>query len=192
MAYHRLGSLENYNFSTQESLEVVHQCLKALEYLEYKTIFHRDIKEDNILMKSASPLFVCLADFGIAVTRNEGAVHGGQLSHVAIEVYQGGRFTYICDIWSLGVTALYLLDRFPRVEAQCFHARNQDPARVAVYYSKLLSEASSLPGHIGGLVNNMICAPVARWTAARCLRYLEEGANAEPLRRRPSRFRSRR
>ncbi|EZF13039.1 serine/threonine protein kinase [Trichophyton rubrum D6] len=181
MAYHPLGSLENYNFSTQEALKVVHQCLRALKYLEEMALFHRDIKEDNILLKSISPLHVCLADFGLAVTSREGATNGGQLTHVAVEVYLGRGYSYIADIWSLGVTALSLLRRFPKREAQCFF-RARDRAQEAKYYERLLSEASSLHGYFGELVKHMLCTPDVRWTAVECLRYLGEGHDAGPSR----------
>ncbi|EFR01922.1 serine/threonine protein kinase [Nannizzia gypsea CBS 118893] len=184
MAYHPLGSLDNYRFSHQETQEVTRQCLRALQYLEAKTIFHRDIKQDNILLKSTSPLHVCLADFGLAVTSREGAMEGGQFTHIAVEVYLGCRYSYIADVWSLGVTALSLLRRFPEREAQRFLQLVQDQAKAAAFYEKLMAEASSLRGYFGELVKHMLCAPADRWTAAECLLYLEDSPDTATNHRR--------
>ena len=72
---------------------VAHQMCQALEYLHHANITHRDIKPDNILIKSRDPLVVKLTDFGLSkVITNEDSflkTFCGTLLYCAPEVYPG-------------------------------------------------------------------------------------------------------
>ncbi|KAF2498471.1 Pkinase-domain-containing protein [Lophium mytilinum] len=63
----------NGRLSEEEGKMMARQVLSALVYLHQKNITHRDIKPDNILIKSEKPLTVAIADFGLAklVKNNE-------------------------------------------------------------------------------------------------------------------------
>ncbi|KAF2806044.1 Pkinase-domain-containing protein [Mytilinidion resinicola] len=68
------GYIERHGrLSEEKAKTMARQVLSALAYLHQKNITHRDIKPDNILIKSENPLTVAIADFGLAklVKNNE-------------------------------------------------------------------------------------------------------------------------
>ncbi|KAI9702026.1 MAG: hypothetical protein M1836_001370 [Candelina mexicana] len=58
---HRVGAMPEYLAKIMS-----HQVLHALVYLHKQKITHRDIKPDNILVSSETPLHVKLSDFGLS------------------------------------------------------------------------------------------------------------------------------
>lgn len=82
----RLGKI-----SEPDVQQITRQILHALDYLHRRNITHRDIKPDNILIASRSPLVVKLTDFGLSkcVTDQETFLKTfcGTLLYCAPEVY---------------------------------------------------------------------------------------------------------
>lgn len=72
---------------------IAHQICDALRYLHQSKVTHRDIKPDNILIKSQDPLVVKLSDFGLSkVVTNEDEflkTFCGTLLYCAPEIYPG-------------------------------------------------------------------------------------------------------
>lgn len=77
--------------SEPDSQQITRQMMHALGYLHRRNITHRDIKPDNILIASKSPLIVKLSDFGLSkcVTDQETFLKTfcGTLLYCAPEVY---------------------------------------------------------------------------------------------------------
>jgi serine/threonine protein kinase len=88
------------------------QVLQGLLYLHEQGVIHRDIKGANILTMRDG--LVKLADFGVATKGNVGESSVvGTPYWMAPEVIQLSGATTASDIWSLGCTAIELLDGKP-------------------------------------------------------------------------------
>lgn len=87
---------------------VLKQVVSAVAYLHGKSIAHRDIKPQNILLKEDK---IKLTDFG--TSRQTGADEEmldtqGTFRYMAPEVYRGESHSLSCDIWSIGCLACEL------------------------------------------------------------------------------------
>ena len=111
-----MSTLEKQPFLNEAEVRVImEQVLLALDFLMIKKIVHRDIKLENILIKSIednSAHEVRIADFGLAVlTPHDEAIHHkcGSPGYVAPEVFSGRGYSYKADMFSLGAVLFNLL-----------------------------------------------------------------------------------
>jgi serine/threonine protein kinase len=118
-------------FSETEIIEIAEQLLELLVYLHQQCppIIHRDIKPSNILLKNRSGHSigeVYLVDFGsvqTAAKKEEGTITiVGSYGYIPLEQF-GGQATAASDLYSLGMTLIYLLTgthpaELPQVEGQ--------------------------------------------------------------------------
>ena len=121
MEYLPLGSIQGYRDSQPQNRmempdikQVMKQSLEALKYLHRERIVHRDIKEDNILIKEhrLETLQIVLADFGIAAFQKTPGTIIGCLGYIAPEIFSvekyGGLYSDKVDLWALGMTMIKL------------------------------------------------------------------------------------
>jgi len=136
LEYVEKGSLEDYykkykaQFKDKESfvpldqkivLKFAKQILSALKYIHQMNIAHRDIKPDNILLDKDNNIKI--ADFGIsAVFKDDNNANEkidenlishytmvGRKDYVCPEICKHQAYDCRCDIYSLGLTLLYLM-----------------------------------------------------------------------------------
>lgn len=125
MEYCGNGSLLNLlryysRLSEQTTCFVINQVCHALQYLHEKRLIHRDLKSANILLNDNGD--IKLADLGVTgqlkfnSTRNGGPnlnTFVGTPFWMAPEIIKNQSYDGKCDIWSLGITALELLNGKP-------------------------------------------------------------------------------
>jgi len=109
--------LERETLSLPANLNIAIQIIKALQYLHFQQIIHKDIKPSNIIINSQTKQ-VKLTDFGIATKLNKenpqfnnpNSVEG-TLAYMSPE--QTGRMNrtldYRTDFYSLGITLYEML-----------------------------------------------------------------------------------
>ena len=102
--------------SEKQVTDILVSLLPVLDYVHSRRIVHRDVKPDNIILRSADNKPV-LIDFGVvketmATVVNEGhsafSVAIGTPGYMASE-QAAGRPLYSSDLYSLGLIAVYLL-----------------------------------------------------------------------------------
>ncbi|EIW85779.1 kinase-like protein [Coniophora puteana RWD-64-598 SS2] len=114
------GTLSDY-IRTQGPLKestarhITFQIIDAVSYVHSQGIVHRDLKPDNVLLTSAEPPIVKVADFGVARAIDDKTpltTFCGTPMYVAPEVAkQKDRTGYnnLVDSWSVGVMLFYML-----------------------------------------------------------------------------------
>uniref|UniRef100_A0A8C9GBQ9 Serine/threonine-protein kinase 33 n=1 Tax=Piliocolobus tephrosceles TaxID=591936 RepID=A0A8C9GBQ9_9PRIM len=108
------------HFSENETRWIIQSLASAIAYLHNNDIVHRDLKLENIMVKSSLiddnneiNLNIKVTDFGLAVkkqSRSEAMLQAtcGTPIYMAPEVINAHDYSQQCDIWSIGVI-MYML-----------------------------------------------------------------------------------
>ena len=122
--YTKIKSQKNKHFSEQEILDWIVQVCLALSYVHDKKILHRDFKTQNVFLVGQNKY--CIGDFGIAKLFNQtkelsGAIIGTPL-YMSPELYNGKKYGYKSDIWSLGCCVFELCNLKHAFEGNSWNA----------------------------------------------------------------------
>lgn len=116
-------------YREKEAQEVLVQITQGLKYLHENKIAHCDLKPDNLLfLTAAEDAKIKIIDFGLsryAKHREYFTKFAGTSFYIAPEVHTE-KYSYYCDIWSLGVIMFILLFGFPP-----FHGPNDAAIHAA-------------------------------------------------------------
>jgi len=108
-----IKSQNNKVLSEADNRKLLLQLSSALKYLHANSIAHRDLKMENILVKTHESDFTCkITDFGLAEKQTVGTMSGkrefleqfcGTPVYMAPEILRKQSYSLNCDIWSLGL-----------------------------------------------------------------------------------------
>lgn len=98
-------------FSESAASEVAYNLLETLVYMHRLSFIHRDLKLENILMKSSeSDTQIAICDFGLACSIHESNISKcGSPGYVAPEILYDQNYTTKVDTFSVGVIIYILL-----------------------------------------------------------------------------------
>ncbi len=101
--------------SEEEVTQILKSLLQVLDYVHTQRIIHRDVKPDNIILRAIDNQPV-LIDFGIVKEALESVIDSERTHSIAIGTpgympseQAAGRPVYSSDLYSLGLTAVFLL-----------------------------------------------------------------------------------
>ncbi|KAK5977286.1 Serine/threonine-protein kinase nekl-2 [Trichostrongylus colubriformis] len=100
------------NFPESQVLNYFTQILIALNHIHSKSIVHRDLKTQNILLNRKKTL-VKLSDFGISkelTTRSLASTVIGTPNYLSPEICEGRAYNQKSDLWSLGCVLYELIE----------------------------------------------------------------------------------
>ena len=100
------------HLAVNESVDILTQACRGLEYAHRNGVVHRDVKPGNLLVSDSS--VVKLADFGIARATDQSSITQvgsvlGTAAYLAPEQARGEEAGARADIYSLGVVAYQLI-----------------------------------------------------------------------------------
>lgn len=164
--------IDMQKYTEKDARDLARFLLEAVYLIHVKGIAHRDLKPQNILLKSKeNNSDIKLADFGFAIrvhTPQSLTTRCGTPTYVAPEVLKNIPYDQSADMWSVGVILFVLLVGYPP-----FASENQNvlfqKIRTADYtfrandWAGISSEAKEL------IANLLVVDPTQRWTARQSL-----------------------
>jgi len=151
--------------SEDEAFVYFFQTLLALDYLHNRSIMHRDIKAENILLDKRGNVKLC--DFGSSAQLSTSKMRGtfiGTPSTIAPELLTEDSYTEKADIWSLGITLLGMVSfDLPMIVRE---AATRSNSQVRIEH--ILEENLELSEGIIGLLKKMLTVdPMRRVSSKR-------------------------
>jgi eukaryotic-like serine/threonine-protein kinase len=178
----RLADARGGRLPQGETVEIILQALDGLSYAHAQGYIHRDIKDQNILVKGSLPnLSAKLTDFGLAKSFTQSGMSGvtvagemaGTLAYMSPEQLKNFRDVKPqSDIYAIGMTAYSLLSGFLALNL----GRNSNMAETikAIFEQPpipLEKRAPHIPKPICEVIDRALMKdPSQRWKSAQAMR----------------------
>ena len=166
------------------------KLLDALAFFHASGWAHRDIKPENILLGPNDRIVI--ADFGLARQAQQNATASpGTICYAAPELLAGqpGKMTQAVDVWSLGITFLCLINKYPYRRPN----RQLTTAEEIVHYRRQVDQKGDIvavcphlrvPDYLLDVIDVMIKRnPSSRPSAALAANQVKNGNPLELLQR---------
>jgi len=176
--FDRITSLQKY--TEKDARDLAKILLEAVSYMHGESIAHRDLKPQNLLLKSKDDhASIKIADFGFACrvhTAQSLTTRCGTPSYVAPEILKNIPYDQTADMWSVGVILFILLCGNPP-----FADNDQKVLFQKIRMGEWMfneNDWKDVSEDAKDLIRNLLVVnPLRRWTAKECLRskWLNEG-----------------
>lgn len=106
------SKLKTKTFQLREALDILVEVMKGLKVIHDNNYIHRDIKSENVLIKSTEAgLKYKIADFGFARPVNSGTASTicGTEKYMAPEILKNTAYNKSVDIWALGILLYFMM-----------------------------------------------------------------------------------
>ncbi|KGO46196.1 hypothetical protein PEX1_048850 [Penicillium expansum] len=171
MEYLELGDLQNYLHDQKQPLPefevqgIMFQILEGLDLMHDNGYAHRDLKPNNILLRSCPPndWWVKIADFGISKRIEDSlgkpTTLRGTEGYIAPELYElSQRGTpYAVDIWAAGEIMFQLLTKQPTFQHVGLLFNNENLMSEPVQQKTATAARMMLPGTLKGHSSRVTC-----------------------------------
>lgn len=160
----RVGAL-----SPGRALQILEQVASALDYMHARSICHRDVKPENVLLDAGGNAY--LTDFGLAGAvweGNEQALMAGTLAYLAPERIDGQEASSASDLYALGCIAYAFLTGRPPFDKEL---------DAAILYAHMSEEPPSLEERELARIDPVLAQALAKNPAERqssCSDFVDE------------------
>jgi serine/threonine-protein kinase len=178
----RLADSQGGRLPYKQAIDVITQSLDALAYAHGKGYIHRDIKESNILLSGAAPIYTAkLTDFGLAKSFTQSGMSG-----ITMAGDMAGTFAYMppeqikdfrnvkptSDIYAIGMTAYSLLAGDTALDIG--PAGDMAATVRAIFEGQIVplrQRAPEVPERVAEVIERALAKdPAQRWQSAAAMR----------------------
>ncbi|KPP66135.1 serine/threonine-protein kinase 17A-like, partial [Scleropages formosus] len=161
-------------FKQEDVKRLMRQILEGVSFLHKNSVVHLDLKPQNILLTSNSPLGdIKIVDFGLSrmmSSKQELREIMGTPEYVAPEVLNYEPISTATDMWSIGVLAYVMLTGTSPFLGDDKQETFLNISQINISYSEQELEGLEQPA-IGFMKSLLIKEPQRRATAEDCLRH---------------------